>query len=88
MLVQVSARSQVVLKRAEEGSEVKQGEVLFLIDPALFKADLDSALAALRKSQHSPYRQNCKTSVIAHWLKAMLSAVRTMTTPAHKASRR
>jgi membrane fusion protein (multidrug efflux system) len=42
----------VVLKRVyEEGSEVKQGDVLFLIDPAPFKADLDSALAALRKSE-------------------------------------
>lgn len=52
-VAQVSARvAGVVLKRVfEEGSEVKQGEVLFLIDPAPFKADLDSALAALRKSQ-------------------------------------
>ena len=52
-VAQVSARvAGVVLKRAfEEGSEVKQGDVLFLIDPAPFKADLDSALAALRKSQ-------------------------------------
>lgn len=52
-VAQVSARvAGVVLKRTfEEGSEVKQGEVLFLIDPAPFKADLDSALAALRKSQ-------------------------------------
>ena len=52
-VAQVSARvAGVVLKRAfEEGSEVKQGDVLFLIDPAPLKADLDSALAALRKSQ-------------------------------------
>ena len=52
-VAQVSARvAGVVLKRVyTEGSEVKQGEVLFLIDPAPFKADLDSAQAALRKSR-------------------------------------
>ena len=52
-VAQVSARvAGVVLKRAfTEGSEVKQGDVLFLIDPAPFKADLDSAQAALRKSE-------------------------------------
>ena len=52
-VAQVSARvAGVVLKRMyTEGSEVKQGEVLFLIDPAPFKADLDSAQAALSKSR-------------------------------------
>ena len=52
-VAQVSARvAGVVLKRMNtEGSEVKQGEVLFLIDPAPFKADLDSAQAALSKSR-------------------------------------
>ena len=52
-VAQVSARvAGVVLKRVyTEGSEVKQGDVLFLIDPAPFKADLDSAQAALRKSK-------------------------------------
>jgi membrane fusion protein (multidrug efflux system) len=52
-VAQVSARvAGVVLKRVyAEGSEVKQGDVLFLIDPAPFKADLDSAQAALRKSR-------------------------------------
>ena len=50
---QVSARvAGVVLKRVySEGAEVKQGDVLFLIDPAPFKADLDSAQAALSKSK-------------------------------------
>ncbi len=52
-VAQVSARvAGVVLKRVyTEGSEVKKGDVLFLIDPAPFKADLDSAQAALRKSR-------------------------------------
>ncbi len=52
-VAQVSARvAGVVLKRVyTEGTEVKQGDVLFLIDPAPFKADLDSAQAALRKSR-------------------------------------
>ena len=52
-VAQVSARvAGVVLKRVfAEGSEVKQGDVLFLIDPAPLKAELDSSLAALRKAQ-------------------------------------
>ena len=52
-VAQVSARvAGVVLKRVyTEGTEVKQGDVLFLIDPDPFKADLDSAQAALRKSR-------------------------------------
>ena len=52
-VAQVSARvAGVVLKRVyNEGAEVKQGDVLFLIDPAPFKADLDSAQAALSKSK-------------------------------------
>nr|WP_314485217.1 efflux RND transporter periplasmic adaptor subunit [uncultured Pseudomonas sp.] len=52
-VAQVSARvAGVVLKRVySEGAEVKQGDVLFLIDPAPFKADLDSAQAALNKSR-------------------------------------
>lgn len=52
-VAQVSARvAGVVLKRVySEGAEVKQGDVLFLIDPAPLKADLDSAQAALNKSR-------------------------------------
>lgn len=52
-VAQVSARvAGVVLQRVySEGAEVKQGDVLFLIDPAPFKADLDSAQAALSKSR-------------------------------------
>ncbi|HDS1733049.1 MULTISPECIES: efflux RND transporter periplasmic adaptor subunit [Pseudomonas] len=47
----------VVLKRVyREGSDVKQGEVLFLIDPAPFKADYDSARAALAKAEASRYQ--------------------------------
>jgi membrane fusion protein (multidrug efflux system) len=42
----------VVLERTfGEGSDVKQGEVLFRIDPAPFQADLDSAKTELRKAQ-------------------------------------
>ncbi|MFJ4113333.1 efflux RND transporter periplasmic adaptor subunit [Pseudomonas sp. NPDC089758] len=47
----------VVLKRVyREGSDVKQGEVLFLIDPAPFKADHDSARAALARAQANLYQ--------------------------------
>ncbi|MDF0731777.1 efflux RND transporter periplasmic adaptor subunit [Pseudomonas entomophila] len=47
----------VVLKRVyREGSDVKQGDVLFLIDPAPFKADHDSARAALAKAEANLYQ--------------------------------
>ncbi|QXH54051.1 efflux RND transporter periplasmic adaptor subunit [Pseudomonas fakonensis] len=47
----------VVLKRVyREGSDVRQGDVLFLIDPAPFKADLDSARATLAKAQATLYQ--------------------------------
>ncbi|WP_449432891.1 efflux RND transporter periplasmic adaptor subunit [Pseudomonas putida] len=55
---QVRARvAGVVLKRVyREGSDVKQGDVLFLIDPAPFKADHDSARATLAKAQANLYQ--------------------------------
>ncbi|MFJ2985385.1 MULTISPECIES: efflux RND transporter periplasmic adaptor subunit [unclassified Pseudomonas] len=47
----------VVLKRVyREGSDVQQGDVLFLIDPAPFKADHDSARATLAKAQANLYQ--------------------------------
>ncbi|RII77685.1 efflux RND transporter periplasmic adaptor subunit [Pseudomonas monteilii] len=47
----------VVLKRVyNEGSDVKQGDVLFLIDPAPFKADHDSARATLAKAEATLYQ--------------------------------
>ncbi|MCE5980777.1 MULTISPECIES: efflux RND transporter periplasmic adaptor subunit [Pseudomonas] len=42
----------VVLKRVyREGSDVKQGDVLFRIDPAPFQADFDSARASLARAE-------------------------------------
>ena len=42
----------VVLKRVyREGSDVKQGDVLFRIDPAPFQADYDSARASLARAE-------------------------------------
>ncbi|WMJ69029.1 efflux RND transporter periplasmic adaptor subunit [Stenotrophomonas sp. 24(2023)] len=42
----------IVLKRLfEQGAEVGQGQPLFQIDPAAFRADVDSALAALQRSE-------------------------------------
>ena len=57
-IAEVRARvAGVVLQRAfREGSDVKQGQVLFRIDPAPFKADLDSADAALRKAQANAFQ--------------------------------
>ncbi|WP_053214169.1 efflux RND transporter periplasmic adaptor subunit [Pseudomonas sp. Q12-87] len=47
----------VVLQRVyREGSDVKKGEVLFRIDPAPFKADLDSTEAALRKAEANAFQ--------------------------------
>ncbi|HDS0918335.1 TPA: efflux RND transporter periplasmic adaptor subunit [Pseudomonas putida] len=47
----------VVLKRVyREGSDVKQGDVLFLIDPSPFKADHDSARATLAKAEATLYQ--------------------------------
>ncbi|MEP6505339.1 MAG: efflux RND transporter periplasmic adaptor subunit [Betaproteobacteria bacterium] len=52
-VAQVRARvTGIVLKRLfAEGSDVKAGEPLFLIDPAPYKAAVDSAKAALAKAQ-------------------------------------
>ena len=57
-IAEVRARvAGVVLKRVyREGSDVKQGDVLFRIDPAPFKADLDSAEAALRKAEANAFQ--------------------------------
>lgn len=47
----------VVLQRVfREGSDVKKGDVLFRIDPAPFKSDLDSAEAALRKAEANAFQ--------------------------------
>ena len=52
-IAQVRARvTGIVLKRLfVEGSDVKEGQALFLIDPAPYKAAIDSAKAALAKAQ-------------------------------------
>ncbi len=47
----------IVLQRVyREGTDVKQGDVLFRIDPAPFQADLESAEAALRKAEANLYQ--------------------------------
>jgi membrane fusion protein (multidrug efflux system) len=47
----------IVLQRVyREGTDVKQGDVLFRIDPAPFQADVDSAEAALRKAEANQYQ--------------------------------
>ncbi|QLG93043.1 efflux RND transporter periplasmic adaptor subunit [Pseudomonas yamanorum] len=57
-IAEVRARvAGVVLQRVfKEGHDVKQGDVLFRIDPAPFKADLDSAQASLRKAQANAFQ--------------------------------
>jgi membrane fusion protein (multidrug efflux system) len=47
----------VVLEQVyREGSDVKAGDVLFRIDPAPFKADLDSAQAAVKRAEATRYQ--------------------------------
>lgn len=47
----------VLLQRVyREGSQVKQGDVLFRIDPAPLQADVDSAVAGLKKAQANRYQ--------------------------------
>ncbi|AZD73759.1 RND efflux system, membrane fusion protein [Pseudomonas chlororaphis subsp. aurantiaca] len=57
-IAEVRARvAGVVLQRTfREGTDVKQGDVLFRIDPAPFRADLDSALASLRKAEANAFQ--------------------------------
>jgi membrane fusion protein (multidrug efflux system) len=55
---QVRARvAGIVLKRVyREGSDVKEGQVLFLIDPAPLQAEVDSAEAGVKKAQAMLYQ--------------------------------
>ncbi|MGY2293061.1 efflux RND transporter periplasmic adaptor subunit [Pseudomonas sp. SDO528_S397] len=57
-IAEVRARvAGVVLQRVfKEGADVKQGDVLFRIDPAPFQADLDSARANLRKAEANAFQ--------------------------------
>jgi len=57
-IAEVRARvAGVVLQQVfREGSDVKQGDVLFRIDPAPFKADLDSAVASLQKAEANAFQ--------------------------------
>lgn len=52
-LAEVRARvSGIVLRRTfQEGAEIRQGDVLYLIDPAPMRADAQSAEAALKKAE-------------------------------------
>jgi membrane fusion protein, multidrug efflux system len=61
----------IVLQRVyREGSDVKQGEVLFRIDPAPFQADVDSAEAALRKAQANQYQTGLQAGRYAELVKS------------------
>lgn len=52
----------IVLKRQfEQGAEVRAGQPLFQIDPAAFRADVDSALAALQRSEAAMARSRVQS---------------------------
>ncbi len=60
----------IVLQRVyREGTDVKQGDVLFRIDPAPFQADVDSADAALRKAQANQYQTRLQAERYAELVK-------------------
>ncbi|MFJ3684466.1 efflux RND transporter periplasmic adaptor subunit [Pseudomonas sp. NPDC090208] len=60
----------IVLQRVyREGSDVKQGDVLFRIDPAPFRADVDSAEAALRKADANLYQTRLQAGRYAELVK-------------------
>ncbi len=60
----------IVLQRVyREGTDVKQGDVLFRIDPAPFQADVDSAEAALRKAEANQYQTRLQAERYAELVK-------------------
>lgn len=60
----------IVLQRVyREGSDVKQGDVLFRIDPAPFQADVDSAKAAVQKAEANLYQTQMQTQRYAELVK-------------------
>lgn len=60
----------IVLQRVyREGSDVKQGDVLFRIDPAPLQADVDSAEAAVRKAQANLYQTRLQSERYAELIK-------------------
>ncbi|WP_341520104.1 efflux RND transporter periplasmic adaptor subunit [Pseudomonas sp. G.S.17] len=64
----------IVLQRVyREGTDVKQGDVLFRIDPAPFQADVDSAEAALRKAEANQYQTRLQSDRYAELV--MINAV-------------
>src|SRR5258708_1666255 len=62
LVAQVRARVDgIVLKREfKEGADVKSGQRLYQIDPAPYRAALDSALGTLQKSQANLAAQNAQ----------------------------
>lgn len=60
----------IVLKRVyREGSDVKQGDVLFLIDPAPLHAEVDSAQAGVQKAQATLYQARLQADRYAELVK-------------------
>lgn len=60
----------IVLQRVyREGTDVKQGDVLFRIDPAPFQADVESAEAALRKAEANQYQTRLQADRYAELVK-------------------
>src|SRR5713101_5508800 len=68
---QVRARATgILLKRLfEEGSDVKEGQVLFQIDPLPLEAALNSAKATLAKAEAALKESNAKKARDEEWVK-------------------
>ncbi len=82
-VAQVRARvNGVVLERQfVEGSEVRAGQALFLIDPAPYQAALDSASAQLARARPAWRRPRPRPTGTGRWPKPEPSAIRTTSMP-------
>ena len=79
----------IVQKRLyTEGGDVKAGQQLYQIDPALYQATLDSQKAAWRAPRRSRRPPRCWSNATSRWWPRAPSASRPMTTPSPRATRR
>jgi len=70
----------------KEGSQVKQGDLLFEIDPRPFQAVLDQANAKMAQDEAQRSRTQWMSSVMLHWPNRMPSASRNIMMPSNPIS--
>jgi len=89
LVAQVRARVDGIVQKREfkEGADVKAGQRLYQIDPAPYRAALDSALAALQKAQANVAAMNAQAERYKILIAATASAGRSTTTPSPRKPR-